>query len=88
MNDTTERADALMRALMASRTPAERVAMACRMFDGARTLVRAGILAEHGPEAEANMREHFLVRFYGGELDEAKIQRILASWVRGEDMVP
>jgi len=80
MKDTTERADALMQALMARRTPAERVAMACRMFDGARTLVRAGILAEHGPEAEVHMRKHLLVRFYGGELDEAKIRKILASW--------
>lgn len=83
MKDTREKADAHMSDLLAACSPAERFAMACRMFETARTLVRAGIIAEHGAAAEAHMRKHLFLRFYGRDFDEGTKRRILASW--GED---
>lgn len=80
MKDTRENADTHMSNLLAARSPAERFAMACRMFDTARTLVRVGIIAEHGTAAEAHMRKHLFLRFYGRDFDEGTKQRILASW--------
>jgi len=80
MRDTTPRALAHFRDLVARRTPAERVEMACGMFEAARELARAGIIMQYGPDAEAHMRKHLLLRSYGQDFDEAKIQRILASW--------
>ncbi|MCI0451336.1 MAG: hypothetical protein L0Z51_02965 [Candidatus Latescibacteria bacterium] len=69
--------------LLAARSPAERFAMACRMFDAAQTLARAGIIAEHGPGADAHMRKYLFLRFYGQDFAEERKRRVLASW--GED---
>lgn len=80
MNDTTARADALMKRLMAARTPSDRVEMACGMFETARVLACAGIVLQHGADGEAHMRKRLFLRLYGGDFDEEKKQRILASW--------
>ncbi len=80
MKDTAARADEHYRRLMAERTPAERVEIACGMFETARELVRAGILMQHGTEGVAHMRRHLLLRFYGPDFSEEKMRRILASW--------
>lgn len=80
MNDTSSRADALMRDLIAARTPAQRVEMACGMFETARELARAGIILQYGAEGEAHMRKYLFLRFYGQDFDEEKRRRILASW--------
>lgn len=80
MKDTSARAESRMSDLLAACSPAERFAMACRMFDAAKALARAGIIAEHGPAAEAHMRTYLFLRFYGQEFDEEKKRRVLASW--------
>ena len=84
MNDTSARAETRMSELLAACSPAERFAMACRMFETAKTLARAGIIAEHGAAAEAHMRKYLFLRFYGHDFDEEKKRRVLASW--GEDV--
>lgn len=84
MNDTTARADVLMKRLMATKTPSERVEIACGMFETARELARAGIILQHGAEGEAHMRKYLFLRFYGEDFDEDKKRRILASW--GEEL--
>lgn len=83
MKDTSARAESRMSDLLAACSPAERFAMTCRMFDTAKVLAHAGIIAEHGIAAEAHMRKHLFLRFYGQDFDEEKKRRILASW--GED---
>jgi hypothetical protein len=83
MKDTGPRADALLRELMAAQSPSERFAMAGRMFDAARTLARAGIIAEHGADGETHMRKYLFLRFYGQDFDESKKRNILAFL--GED---
>ena len=69
---------------MATRTPSQRVEMACGMFESARELARAGIILQHGAEGEAHMRKYLFLRFYGEDFDEEKKRRILASW--GEEL--
>jgi hypothetical protein len=80
MRDTTPRAEAHYWRLMAGRTPAERVEMACGMFEAARELACAGIIMQHGAQGEAHMRKYLFLRFYGRDFDEEKKRRILASW--------
>lgn len=65
---------------MAAKTPSQRAAMACGMFETARELARAGIILQYGAEGEAHMRKYLFLRFYGEDFDEEKKRRILASW--------
>jgi len=64
-----------MRALMAARSPEERLRMAARMFAGAKVLVRVGYTGPAGDEAE--MRRHIFRRFYGGDFTPDERERIL-----------
>lgn len=80
MNDTTPRADTIVERLLAALTPAERVEMACGMFETARELARAGIILQYGADGEAHMRKYLFLRFYGQDFDDEKKRRILASW--------
>jgi hypothetical protein len=59
--------------MMAQKTPAERLRMASRMFDTARTLVLAGA---SGPQAD--VRALMLVRFYSADLSAEELALILA----------
>jgi len=47
MSDTSVEVEERFLKLMLARSPAERLAMACRMFSTAKALVRAGIKEEH-----------------------------------------
>jgi len=57
-------------------TPAERLAMATRMFATAKALARAGILLEGGGSG-ATSREMLFLRIYRGEFGPAETQRIV-----------
>jgi hypothetical protein len=80
VNDTSARASAIMNALLASKTPSERVEMACSMFEFARELASAGIKMQHGPRDGEHMRKHLFLRLYGQDLSDEKKRRILAFW--------
>jgi hypothetical protein len=64
-----------MRALMAARSPEERLRMAARMFAGAKVLARVGYTGPVGDEVE--MRRHIFRRFYGGDFTPEERERIL-----------
>jgi hypothetical protein len=57
--------------------PDERLAMACRMFSTAGTLIRIGISAG-GARSDAELRGLVFLRLYGQEFDQVKRARILA----------
>lgn len=80
MSDTSVEVEERFRKLMLARSPAERLAMACGMFATAKTLVRAGILEEHGLIDPYELREHVFLRFYGQDLGKAEKAKILNSW--------
>ena len=80
MNDTSVEVEARFLKLMLARCPAERLAMACRMFSTAKALVRAGILEEHGLIDPYELREHMFLRLYGQDFGETEKAKILNSW--------
>lgn len=76
MKDTTAGFEALYDRLLMEKTAGERLAMACGMFDAARSLARASI-AEAGRGAGDDAAPLFL-RFYGDDFDEPRRERIVA----------
>ena len=59
-------------------SPERRLAMACSMFQTAKSLARAGIL-QSGPLPESEVRRQLFLRFYGSEFTIEERARILAS---------
>jgi len=80
MNDTSTEVQARFRTLMLERSPAQRLAMACRMFATAKALVRVGILEAYAPKEPDQMREHIFLRLYGKDFSETEKAKILNSW--------
>jgi hypothetical protein len=60
-------------------TPAERLAMACRMFSTARALAVAGLRAQDPSLAGERLKRALLKRFYERDLDADHFDRIQAS---------
>jgi len=58
-------------------TPGERLQMCSRMFDEARILVHAGLLAEPNPEGHTMSARMFL-RLHGSDFPPAERERIVA----------
>lgn len=76
MKDTPPHVEKLYTDMLMKLSPQERLAMAGRMFSAAKTLVRAGILAD-GPLPEGEIRAQLFLRFYGNDFDEATRAKIL-----------
>ena len=55
--------------LFASRSPGERMQMACAMFTLAHATMRAGLTAQHAPASERELRVLELRRLYHDELE-------------------
>ena len=66
--------------LLMARSPAQRLAMAGRMFATARSLVCAGLLEEHGSLTPDELRERLFLRFYGQHFGETERAKIIDSW--------
>ena len=77
MRDTSVEVEAEFRKLIMARSPSERLAMACRMFETAKSLVLAGILREHGPLSPQALRKHLFLRLYGEDFDQDERDRIV-----------
>jgi hypothetical protein len=78
VRDTSEEVRRRFRAMLLSRCPADRLDMGLDMFDSARSLVRAGILAAGGEVT----REALLRKTYAGDLAPEELERI-AAHLRG-----
>ncbi len=79
MKDTPAEVDALFRTMVLAVSPAERVAMACRMFETAKALIRAGIEDEYGPLPPDRLREYMFLRLYGQDFGEEEKAKIISS---------
>lgn len=62
-----------------ARSPSERLAMACRMFAAAKTLVQAGIEQECGEQTPHELRRRMFLRMYGKDFTETEQERIADS---------
>jgi len=77
MTDTPREVEARFRRMILARSPAERLAMACRMFGTAKALVRAGILqTASGDPGPKELRERMFLRLYGRDFDASQRQKV------------
>ena len=79
MNDGAARVEAQYSRLLMARSPAQRLAMASDMFATAKSLVRAGILEEHGSLNPDELRRHVFLRLYGRDFRETERAKIFHS---------
>ncbi|MBI4559875.1 MAG: hypothetical protein HY706_19980 [Candidatus Hydrogenedentes bacterium] len=78
MSTAKEDLEARYRRMLLSLSPGERVAMACRMFSTAVTLVEAGLRVSANPQ-NLNVRQRKFLRFYGRDFSEADQAKILKA---------
>jgi hypothetical protein len=77
MNDTPVTIEDKYREMIMSCSPADRIAMACRMFSSARSLTAAGI-RQRSPDLGADeIKQRIFLRFYSHEYGETELQEIL-----------
>ncbi len=77
MRDTPPEVEQRYRKMLMSRTPAERLKMASRMFDSARKLVIAGILREGNRLDASQLRAQLFLRMYGCDFTAAEREKII-----------
>ena len=65
MHDTPHEIEMRMQAMLAERTPAERLRMASQMFDTGLALLKAGIKQDTPDISEAELRCEIFRRLYG-----------------------
>ena len=80
MNDGAARVETRFSQLLMARSPAQRLAMSSHMFATAKSLVRAGILKEHGSLNPDKLREHLFLRLYEQDFKDVELAKILNSW--------
>jgi hypothetical protein len=85
MNDTPALVDQLYRDLLLSRSPSERVRMACSMHAAARDLIRAGI-PDDAWQTPEDLRLEVFRRFYHEDFTPEEMDRIVAGLRRHERM--
>jgi len=76
MNDTTTEFQDKYQKLIMARSPSDRVAMACRMFSTARSLMIAGIRDGNGDVHENVIRRLLFQRLYGDDLPAEYLHRV------------
>jgi len=78
MKDPTPSVESLYHDMLMSRSPAERVRMACSMNASARAIIRAGI-PDDSWETEIDLRIEIFRRFYRADFTEAEMEPIVAK---------
>jgi hypothetical protein len=82
VTDTPDHIAKLQRDMLMRRSPAERLAMGCAMFDVARRLMRASLGDPHGTDNSPEMKVQLFLRTYGSDFDDETRARIVA-WLLG-----
>jgi hypothetical protein len=78
MKDTPQAVEDLYRALLMALPGAERLKMACAMFDTARALARANLKA-HLHTDDVDVRVRLFVRTYARDLDSDTVGQFIES---------
>lgn len=84
MNDTSPEMEARYHAMLLARSGEERLRMAGSMYNAARRLAVAAILAADPSASPGAIRQALFLRFYGHEFDGPARERILARLGRDE----
>lgn len=85
MKDTDSRMDKKFREMMRQKTPAERLAMGCSMFDFSKRLAISSILSEKGNLSAAALRRELFLRFYSNDFEATQQENILKHLVKLEE---
>lgn len=78
MRDTPTTVEAKFREMILARSPAERLAMACRMFATGKALIGAGLVHEYGHLERRELRRHIFLRLYGQDFPETEREKIVS----------
>lgn len=80
MRDTPEHINDKYSAMLLRMSPAERLAMACRMLDTAKALAQAGVRREQAPIGESpSVRQRIFLHFYRNDFSPREVDRILSG---------
>lgn len=79
MNDTSPEMEQKFRELLASKTPQERLLMACSMGDSARYLVTRSIREKNPNISKADLMKELFLIYYGEEFSAHEKEKILKS---------
>jgi hypothetical protein len=77
MDDTPAEIKILYHKMLMSKTSAERLGMASRMFDSAKRLCLAGILKESQDLDQSQIRKALFLRIYGNDFSDTHKERIM-----------
>ena len=77
MDDTSSAAKQIYEAMIMSLSPGERLLMACRMYDTAKTLMIAGIRMQMPDANEAQVRAQFFLRMHGTDFTPEELKKIM-----------
>lgn len=80
MTDTTPKARRRFRELLLAKSPAQRLAMGCSMFDDAKQLALAGLRARNPGETPAQLKRRLFARIYAPDFSRDKLHRIADSF--------
>ncbi|MFQ5737486.1 MAG: hypothetical protein ACE5JX_00600 [Acidobacteriota bacterium] len=78
MRDTPATVEARFREMILTRSPAQRLVMACRMLATAKALLCAGLTHEYGHLERAELRRHVFLRLYGKDFSETERKKIIS----------
>jgi hypothetical protein len=81
MTDTPQEVAEFYRHLLMRRSGSQRLEMGCRMFDTARTFMRASLGDPSGTDSSREMMARLFLRTYGADFDPLTRDRI-ATWLR------
>ncbi|MFH2056317.1 MAG: hypothetical protein ABIJ61_10195 [bacterium] len=79
MSDTPPHIEKLYREMLMSRSAGERLRMACRMFDTARTLMAAGIRQRNPDIDEIGLRTELFRQMYRQDFTEEELNKIISQ---------
>lgn len=82
MNDTNPRAELMMIQMIQQKTPLDRLAMGCSMFDFSRQLVWDSLIRDNPRMTDAELRREIFLRFYGDDFD-GEHRRTIAEYLMG-----
>ncbi len=83
MNDTSPAVQAIFDEMLMDRSGEDRLRMACDMYETARSLVLASLLAENPNATQTDLRKGLFLRFYGDDFSPEQTRRILEFLERG-----
>lgn len=77
MNDTSTEMEERYREMIMSRSPADRLRMASRMYDSGAKLVISSIKNSNSQLGASQMRRQFFLRMYGADFTEAEREKVI-----------